>query len=132
MKFRTPFPIVYARDVERSVRFYRDAFGFEPAFRWPPEGPLEYAFLRLGEQAIGVGQSSAVGPAIGHAPDAAAPARFELCIYTDDVDAAAGHLRAIGAQQLHAVQDMPWGERIAYFSDPDGNPIHVASARADG
>jgi catechol 2,3-dioxygenase-like lactoylglutathione lyase family enzyme len=126
--FREPFPIVYAADVERSVRFYVDGFGFEQTFRWPPSGgPLEYAFLRLGEHGIGIGRGSAVGPDAGRAPERGSPARFELCIYADDVDRAAERLRALGARELAAPEDMPWNERIAYFEDPDGNPIHVAA-----
>ena len=124
--FRTPFPIVYASDVERSARFYEDAFGFERTFRWPPEGALDYAFLRLGEHGLGVGVHSAAGAHLG-APAADAPARFELCIYTDDVDAAAERLRHVGAQELLAPQDMPWNERVAYFADPDGNPIQITA-----
>ncbi len=83
--FRTPFPIVYARDVERSVAFYCAAFGFEVTFRWPAEGELDYAFLRLGEHAIGIGRSGK--PLHGLTEPPGGP-RFELCIYTDDTDAA--------------------------------------------
>jgi len=41
MKAREPFPILYARDVERSAAFYREAFGFEETFRWPKESQCE-------------------------------------------------------------------------------------------
>ena len=123
MSFREPFPIVYAENVERSVAFYCEAFGFEVTFRWPVEGELEYAFLRLGETGIGVGRGSVV-PGIG-APGPEAPRRFELCLYTDDVGAAAERLRTLGAHELMAPTDQPWGERLCYFEDPDGNPLHV-------
>lgn len=93
-------------------------------FRWPAEGELDYAFLRLGEHAIGIGRS---GEPLHGLTDPAGGPRFELCIYTDDVDAAAEHLRELGAPELLAPQDMPWHERVAYFADPDGNPIHVAA-----
>ena len=130
--FRTPFTIVYASDVERSARFYEGAFGFERTFRWPLEGELDYAFLRLGDHGLGIGRHAVAGArVVAPAPDA--PPRFELCIYTDDVDAAAERLRELGAPELLAPQDMPWHERVAYFADPDGNPIHVAApiARPD-
>ncbi len=54
MKAREPFPIVYARDVDRSAAFYRDAFGFEESFRWPGDGPAKFVFLRLEPLGIGV------------------------------------------------------------------------------
>jgi lactoylglutathione lyase len=127
--FRTPFPIVYARDPERSVRFYREAFGFEVTFRWPPgdDAPVEYAFLKLGDSAIGIAGS---GDALHGLPVAAGgtPVHFELCLYTDDVDAAAERLRALGARELVPPMDQPWKERLCYFEDPDGNPIHITAS----
>ena len=123
MSFREPFPILYAADVRRSVDFYCKAFGFEITFRWPAEGELEYAFLRLGDSGIGIGRGSVV-PGMGPAP-AGAARRFELCIYTEDTDAAAERLRALGARELLPPTDQPWNERLCYFEDPDGNPLHV-------
>lgn len=29
--------------------------------------------------------------------------------------------------QLVAPSDQPWGERLAYFEDPDGNPIQITT-----
>ncbi|MFD6216230.1 VOC family protein, partial [Nocardia salmonicida] len=36
-------------------------------------------------------------------------------------------LEETGIQILRSPIDMPWGERIAYVSDPDGNPVALAS-----
>jgi catechol 2,3-dioxygenase-like lactoylglutathione lyase family enzyme len=52
--FREPFPILHVEDVARSVRCYRESFGFELDYRWPDEGPIEFAFLKLGETGIGI------------------------------------------------------------------------------
>ncbi len=128
MSFREPFAILYAADVERSVAFYCEAFDFELAFRWPAEGALEYAFLRLGETGIGIGRSSVV-PGLGPPGEGTRP-RFELCVYTDDTDAAAQRLRALGAQELLPPTDQPWAERLCYFEDPDGNPIQITMSLA--
>jgi lactoylglutathione lyase len=124
--FRTPFPIVYARDVERSVGFYCDAFGFEVAFRWPDEGTIEFAYLQLGDSGIGIGSTA---DSLHGLPVAAGgmPVHFELCIYADDVDAAAARLRALGARELLPPTDQPWKERLCYFEDPDGNPLHITT-----
>ena len=97
-------------------------------FRWPAAGALEYAFLRLGDHAIGVARSGE--PLHGLTAPPGGP-RFELCIYTDDADAAAGRLRSLGATELLPPTDQPWRERVCYFEDLDGNPLHIA-ARLDG
>ena len=99
----------------RAADFYCATFGFELAYRWPPEGhELEYAFLRLPPLGIGIARE----------PIADEP--FQLCIYTDDVDAAAEALRAAGAEEVEPPTDQPWGERLTFFRDPDGNLLHVA------
>jgi lactoylglutathione lyase len=119
--FREPFPIIYVGDVEDSVRFYERGFGFETVYRWPPEGRLAFAFLRLEPLGIGLAARS---EGMRHGK----PGRdFELCLYTDDVDAAAERLRDLGATELRPPEDQPWGERLAYFEDPDGNPLHVTA-----
>lgn len=113
-RFREAFPILYVDDVERSVAFYESVLGFELGFRWPPEGELEFAFLRL--EPLGIG--------IGRRHDRSS-GDFELCVYAEDVDRAAGALRAGGAEEVEPPADRPWGERLTYFRDPDGHLLHV-------
>ena len=45
--------------------------------------------------------------------------RFELFVYVD-VDRLVEKLRAGGAAALREPADMPWGERVAYVTDPRG------------
>ena len=53
--------------------------------------------------------------------------RFEMFVYTSDVDRLVADLRAEGVTVLRDPADMPWGERIATVADPDGNPVALAS-----
>jgi lactoylglutathione lyase len=128
--FNPPFPIMYVTDVERSLRFYCEGFDFVLSYRWPTQGPPEYVYLRLGEGGIGLADATAAerleGRTLAHAPP-----RFELCFYAEDLDAACERLRALGASELVEPEDKPWGERMAYFEDPDGNPIHVTAPIRD-
>jgi lactoylglutathione lyase len=128
--FREPFPILHVDDVERSVRFYVECFGFEVGFRWPEEGPLAFAFLELGVTGIGIASREA--PDLPDWPSGRETGAFQLCIYTDDTDAAAERLVSRGADQLTVPRTQPWGERLAFFADPDGNLIHVTAMVADG
>ncbi len=125
--FRDAFPIVYTRDVGRSLAFYRDARGFEQKYRWPPQGDGDFVVLTLGEFELGIAAASAPRELLGREPGDAL--RFELCVYCDDVDAAVAGLRARGAEVLREPKDMPWGERMAYVADPDGNPVQLAARR---
>jgi lactoylglutathione lyase len=133
--FRDAFPILSVEDVERSLRFYRDLLGYELTFRWPEEGAIEFAFVQLGASGLGLGKVGEVHSIVGRPvdpPPADRLPRFELCLYVDDVDAASAYLLANGVERLVPPTDQPWGERLAYFADPDGNPIHVCAQLAAG
>jgi lactoylglutathione lyase len=114
--FREAFPILYADDVQRTVDFYVSTLGFEVAFRWPETGDPDFAFLRLEPLGIGIGRR--------HEHSVGA---FELCVYADEIEAAAERLRAAGADEVMSPRREPWGEARAYFRDPDGHLIHVAA-----
>jgi steroid delta-isomerase-like uncharacterized protein len=119
------FPVVYSREVERSVGFYR-RLGFEPHFRFQPDGEAGYVSLRRGDTDLGIVAAEwpeqRIGVEVGSKP------RFELFVYVDDVDQTVGELRGAGVPVLREPEDMPWGERTAYVADPDGNPVTVAMA----
>ncbi len=114
-RFREAFPILYVDDVDRAASFYVDNLGFRQAYGFPPEGPLSFAFLEL--QPLGIAVSKRQAEHEGR--------EFELCIYTDDVDAAHERLRGVGAEVVQPPADQEWGERMAYFRDPDRHLLHV-------
>lgn len=125
--FRDAFPIVYVRDLAASLTFYRDRLGFTEEYQFPPDGPAAFVALALGPAtslalaAAADGETGSHGRPIrlggGH--------QFELCLYTDDLDRAVGELREHGAPVLVEPADQPWGERMAYVADPDGNPVMI-------
>jgi lactoylglutathione lyase len=43
------------------------------------------------------------------------------------VGAATERLRTLGVPEFLPPTDQPWNERVCYFGDPDGNPIHITS-----
>jgi lactoylglutathione lyase len=113
--FREAFPILYVDDVDRAASFYVDNLGFTQRYRFPTDGPLSFAFLEL--QPLGIAVSKRRAEHEGR--------EFELCIYTDDVDVAYERLRGVGVDVVQPPADQEWGERMAYFRDPDGHLLHV-------
>jgi len=107
----------------RSARFY-EQLGFEEHYRFPPGDEPGYVGFRRGDDALGVvtvdSPRRLIGVTVGADP------RFELFVYVDDVDAVLERLRAAGVAVLREPEDMPWGERIAFVADPDGNPVTLA------
>ena len=121
------FPIVYAADVGRSVRFY-EQLGFEQHFRHPSDGEPGYVGLRRGVSELGVVTAQSPKQILGVATGA--EPRFEHFVYVDDVDAELDALQTAGMHILREPQNMPCGERLGYAADPDGNPVALAAPTA--
>jgi len=119
--------VLYAADVTRAARFW-ERLGFERFYQLPADGEPGYVGLRCGTAELAVVASEwprdQYGLTIGDGP------RFEMFVYTHDVDRLVADLRAEGVTVLRDPADMPWGERIATVADPDGNPVALANEPA--
>jgi lactoylglutathione lyase len=118
-------PMLSCADIERSLALYRDLLGGVELYRFPEEGEAAYIALRIGESELGLGplgveplHGRPIRPATGH--------RIELCVYVDDVDAGYAEARERGFETVADPADMPWGERVAWIADPDGNLVMLA------
>lgn len=113
--------VLYVQDLDRSVEFYRRAFGFEEIAR---EGG-RMAFLRAagGENHHDLGLL-ALGPSAGP-PAPGSTGLYHLAWEVpaiDDLAAAAGQLAALGA--LRGQSDHG-ATKSLYGADPDGNEFEV-------
>ena len=120
------FPVVYARDVGAVVAFY-ERLGFEVVFQFPAEGEAGYVGMRRDESELGVATYDSPRALAGVEPGGGGP-RFELFVYVEDLDAAVADLRQAGDTVLREPADMPWGERLAFVTDPEGNPVSLAQS----
>lgn len=128
--FREPQVNFYVRDVESSVRFYTELFGFRESFRTPASGPPEHVEVRLDGFILGLAANSAALDTHGVATGGGRP-RAGLVLWTDDVDQVYAWLTAQGVETLSDPHDFLDGRlRVAWFADPDGNPIEVVMERA--
>lgn len=119
------FPVVFARRVSQTAVFY-ERLGFARHFQLPTDGKPGYVGRRRGAAEIAVVD---VGwPNDRYGGIVTNGVRFELFVYVDDVDTTVEQLRRSGAAVLREPADMPWGERVAYIADPDGNPVALAAA----
>ena len=122
---RRAFPVVYAADVARTAAFYVEHLGFDERFRFPPEGVAGFVNLGRDDSELGITERS--WPAQMGIDVEATGARFELFAYVNDVDATVDGMRSAGVKVIRGPEDMPWGERVAYVTDPDGNPVTLAA-----
>ena len=125
MSAKKLFPMLSAADVPASLAFYGELLGGVEEYRFPEDDPVFWT-LKLGESEIGIGGISDE-PMHGRPQRPASGHRIELCVYVEDVDATVRKARKRGAPVHREPADMPWGERVAFIEDPDGNLVMLVT-----
>ena len=129
--FHDPQINLYVADVETSVRFYCENFGFAETFRTPRDGQPIHVEMRLGGLILGVASFESARSI--HGLDVASgPPRGEVVLWTIDVDEAYEMLTARGARPLSKPHDFLTNLRSAWVADPDGNPVQMVMRRSSG
>ncbi|MBV9818173.1 MAG: VOC family protein [Solirubrobacterales bacterium] len=119
------FPVLYAADVSRLAGFYA-RLGFEERFRLPASDGSP-GYVLLGRDASELGVVDEVSPRQLAGVEPGPGSRHEMFVYVEDVDATVGELRERGVEVVREPVDMPWGERVAFVRDPEGNLVSLAA-----
>lgn len=116
--------VLKVRELERSVRFYRDVLGLKEVARATFGRPMAF-FSATGENHHDIGLFE-VGP------DAAPPEKNHVGLYhvalrighsLEELRAAKAHLEANGVQELR-LRDHTVSQSV-YLNDPDGNGLEL-------
>jgi len=113
------------KDLEASIRWYRDVIGFGVAQTFEREGKVVAAVIAAGDCRIVLNQDDGAlgwdrikGQGFYLQVNVAGPA---------DVDSAAARIKAAGGALLSEPEDRPWGARMFQFKDPDGFKVGVST-----
>jgi uncharacterized glyoxalase superfamily protein PhnB len=99
-------------NVGATMDFLERSFGFTRGVVLPDaDGQIRYAEMRHGDSVVMLVRKGDAATASGGAG--------ALYTYVSDVDATASVARQAGAGVSEA-EDMPWGDRTAIVTDPDG------------
>jgi catechol 2,3-dioxygenase-like lactoylglutathione lyase family enzyme len=111
--------MIYVKDVERGLGFYRDLLGFKMIEDFRYEGKSVYARLRApgGDGTIALHHA---GPDVSIASDG-----VRLYFEVRDLDDFCRKLQKKGFYITQLPRMMPWGWRHAYLNDPDGHEISL-------
>ena len=111
--------MVYVKDVQRALDFYRQLLGFRQVDEFRYEGKPVYARLCApgGDGTIALHQA---GPGASVASEG-----VRLYFEIRDLDGFCCKLQAGGFYITQLPQMMPWGWRHAYLNDPDGHEISL-------
>ncbi len=111
--------MVYVKDVQRALDFYRDLLGFKMVDEFRHESKPVYARLRApgGDGTIALHMA---GPGTSLASDG-----VRLYFEIRELDEFCRKLQARHFYITQMPQMMPWGWRHAYLNDPDGHEISL-------
>jgi len=111
--------MIYVKEVERGLHFYRDLMGFKLIEDFRYEGTPVYARLRApgGDGTIAL---HLAGPDVSLASEG-----MRLYFEVRDLDGFCRKLQQKGFYITQMPRLMPWGWRHAYLNDPDGHEISL-------
>ena len=125
------YTILYVRDVTSTITFYEQAFGFERKFVTPDN---DYAELVTGATSLAFASvdlaKSNLSKGFIESSAEKQPFGMEIGFVTDDVENTVYNALKAGATLVEKPKTKPWGQMVAYVSDPDGFLIEICTAIA--
>jgi uncharacterized glyoxalase superfamily protein PhnB len=110
-----------AKDLSKSIAWYRDVLGFTVDYQRDQDGKPASAGIRSGCSSIHLNQDDG-----GRGWDRMKGEGFSITFDTaQDVDGIAARIKAQGASLAMEPADMPWGVRMLRVTDPDGYRLGV-------
>jgi predicted enzyme related to lactoylglutathione lyase len=119
---------ITCKDLEASIRFYRDAIGFAVAQTFEHDGKVVAAVVAAGDCRVVLNQDDGK---LGWERIKGQGFYLQVNVAgVADVDAAAARIRAAGGALLSEPADRSWGVRMFQFKDPDGFKLGVSTPLA--
>jgi len=111
--------VLFVRDFDACVKFYRDILGLKVK-----DTDVGFTSFDVAGQELALMDLPTASQMISE--EAVQPAkegvhRVLLGAFLDNCDEAYETLKAKGVQFIKPPTTQPWGQRTAYFKDPDGN-----------
>jgi lactoylglutathione lyase len=119
---------ITCKDLQASIRFYRDAIGFAVVHTFENDGKVVAAVVAAGDCRIVLNQDDGK---LGWERLKGQGFYLQINVASAaDVDAAAVRIAAAGGTLLSEPADRPWGARVFQFKDPDGFKLGVSTPLA--
>ncbi|MCY7566962.1 VOC family protein [Bacillus safensis] len=119
------YTILYVNDVEASIHFYQHVLGFPIKLRVE-----SYVEFDTGDVTLSINSRQDVKEALGlPVPEANQVSHtFEIGFVVDDVEQTIASMKEKGVSIIKEPAKKPWGQTVAYVSDPDGHFIEICDA----
>lgn len=116
-----------AGDYERSIKFYCDGLGLEPAQLWK-NGEGRAAMLNMGEATLEIFDEAQAETIDRIETGQRLSGQIRFALQVPDLKAAMERLLAHGATLVHPPVITPWGDHNVRLQDPDGMQITLFQA----
>lgn len=125
MKLNLKYIILYVNDLEQSLHFYRDLLRLEIKMQVDT-----YVEFETGDITLSLNTRQSVNELLnlGLTDDIPAASSFEVGFVVEDVPTVIEHLRSQGVTIKHEPVTKPWGQTVAYVTDPDGHFVEICTA----
>ena len=124
MKFG--YTIVYTDNVNGSIEFFENAFGFKRRFvHESGYGELETGNTALAFASHDLGKTNLPDGYIK--AKESKPLGIEIALLTEDVQKAYANAIRAGATSITEPLAKPWGQIVAYIRCPDGTLVEICS-----
>ncbi|HTY06833.1 MAG TPA: VOC family protein [Gemmatimonadales bacterium] len=121
LRLRSIFPGVTVRDLQRSIRWYRDVLGLTEGQKWEANGQVMGIEMIAGTMRVYLNQDD-----FTKGRDRALGAGVRLWARTaQDIDMLAIRVKTRGGTLAMEVQDIGWGPRGFAIDDPDGYHLTI-------
>lgn len=121
------YTILYVENVEKTIEFYINAFGFTQKFITPEKdyGELETGGTTLAFASYSIAEYN--GLVIDKLNQGTSLAPFEIAFVTDDIEATYQQALKAGAIAIKPPTEKPWGQIVAYVQDINGFLVEVCT-----
>lgn len=121
------YTILYVSNVEETIDFYIQAFGFTQKFITPEK---DYAELETGGTTLAFADYSVAeynGIDISKSDESSAPPAFEITFVTDNIDSTFKQAVEAGAIVVKEPTSKPWGQIVGYVRDINGFLVELCT-----
>ena len=125
------YTIVYVDDVEETLAFFKEVFGFNTRFMTDEKdyGELETGSTTLSFASHELGETNFNGGYVS-ASHSELPFGMELALITDDLRDIHALALKHGAVELKEPTEKPWGQTVSYVRCPSGILIELGTPMA--
>jgi lactoylglutathione lyase len=125
MKLTMKYVILYVNDFDKTMKFYKEILGLSVKMQHDT-----YVEFDTGATTLSINTRESVKEIIGLEMPMSdfASQTFELGFVVDDVVATIEMLRSLDVPIYKEPVTKPWGQTVAYVTDPDGHYIEICSS----